>query len=219
MLTGPARVPHGPRRSARSRPGDPGRRVPPGHEQQARPRRHDLLGLRRPPRGVARGRGRARGADHRLPLLTRGDGVARVRGPVSPSRTRGSTSRTTDDVDVLLADMGFRPRDTPVVITPTGVLRHPTPGEFAEHLGLTFQPGAGIHVRPGGRRKRSGRPGRRGVRRVGGSQHRVARRGVRPAGRPAPARASRTTSGSRTGSPAKSSRHVPRSRRNGSAPV
>jgi thioredoxin reductase (NADPH) len=42
------------------------------------------------------------------------------------------------DVDVLLADMGFRPRDTPVVITTTGVLRHPSPGEFAEHLGLTF---------------------------------------------------------------------------------
>jgi thioredoxin reductase (NADPH) len=48
-----------------------------------------------------------------------------------------------EDVDVLLANMGFRPRDTPVVITTTGVLRHPSPGEFAEHLGLTFrqQPG------------------------------------------------------------------------------
>ena len=34
-------------------------------------------------------------------------------------------------------------RDTPVVITPTAVLRHPTPGEFAEHLGLTF------HSEPG----------------------------------------------------------------------
>jgi thioredoxin reductase (NADPH) len=44
-----------------------------------------------------------------------------------------------DDVDVLLANMGFRPRDTPIVITTTGVLRHPTPGEFAEHLGLTFR--------------------------------------------------------------------------------
>jgi thioredoxin reductase (NADPH) len=44
-----------------------------------------------------------------------------------------------DDVEVLLANMGFRPRDTPVVITPTGVLRHPSPGEFAEHLGLTFR--------------------------------------------------------------------------------
>jgi thioredoxin reductase (NADPH) len=43
-----------------------------------------------------------------------------------------------DDVDVLLASMGLRSVDTPVVITPTAVLRHPTPGQFAEHLGLTF---------------------------------------------------------------------------------
>jgi thioredoxin reductase (NADPH) len=45
-----------------------------------------------------------------------------------------------DDVEVLLADMGFRRSDTPVVVTSTGVLRHPTPGELAEHLGLTFRP-------------------------------------------------------------------------------
>ena len=44
-----------------------------------------------------------------------------------------------EDVDVLLAGMGFRTRDTPVVITTTGVLRHPSPGELAEHLGLTFR--------------------------------------------------------------------------------
>ncbi len=43
-----------------------------------------------------------------------------------------------DDPAVLLAGMGLRPRDTPVVMTPTAVLRRPTPGEFAEHLGLTF---------------------------------------------------------------------------------
>jgi thioredoxin reductase (NADPH) len=43
-----------------------------------------------------------------------------------------------DDIEVLLASMGLRPVDTPVVITPTAILRHPTPGEFAEHLGLTF---------------------------------------------------------------------------------
>jgi thioredoxin reductase (NADPH) len=44
-----------------------------------------------------------------------------------------------DDVDVLLEGMGFRLVDTPVVITPMGVLRHPSPGEFAQHLGLTFR--------------------------------------------------------------------------------
>jgi thioredoxin reductase (NADPH) len=48
-----------------------------------------------------------------------------------------------DDVEVLLANMGFRRRDTPVVVTTTGVLRHPSPGELAEHLGLTF------HQEPG----------------------------------------------------------------------
>lgn len=45
-----------------------------------------------------------------------------------------------DDVEVALAAMGFRPKDTPVVVTPMGVLRHPSPGEFAEHLGLTLRP-------------------------------------------------------------------------------
>jgi thioredoxin reductase (NADPH) len=43
------------------------------------------------------------------------------------------------EVEALLEGMGFRAGDTPVVITTTGVLRHPSPGELAEHLGLTFQ--------------------------------------------------------------------------------
>ncbi len=49
-----------------------------------------------------------------------------------------------DDADILLASMGLRPIDTPVVITPTAVLRHPTTGEFAEHLGLTFHSVPGL---------------------------------------------------------------------------
>jgi thioredoxin reductase (NADPH) len=44
------------------------------------------------------------------------------------------------DPEVLLASMGLRPPDTPAVITPSAVLRHTSPGEFAEHLGLTFRP-------------------------------------------------------------------------------
>jgi thioredoxin reductase (NADPH) len=44
-----------------------------------------------------------------------------------------------DDAAVLLAGLGMRPRDVPVVFMPTAVLRHPTPGEFAEHLGLTYR--------------------------------------------------------------------------------
>ncbi len=43
------------------------------------------------------------------------------------------------DPEVLLAGMGLRPPDAPAVITPTAVLRHPSPGEFAEQLGLTFR--------------------------------------------------------------------------------
>jgi thioredoxin reductase (NADPH) len=49
-----------------------------------------------------------------------------------------------DDVGVSLAGMGFRLADTPVVITTTGVLRRPSPGELAQHLGLTFQPVPGF---------------------------------------------------------------------------
>jgi thioredoxin reductase (NADPH) len=45
-----------------------------------------------------------------------------------------------DDVEALLAGMGVGVADTPVVLTPDAVLRHPTPGEFAEHLGLTYRP-------------------------------------------------------------------------------
>jgi len=44
-----------------------------------------------------------------------------------------------DDPPVYLASIGARPRDVPVVITPTARLRHPTTGEFAEHLGLTYR--------------------------------------------------------------------------------
>jgi thioredoxin reductase (NADPH) len=48
-----------------------------------------------------------------------------------------------EDIDVLLATMGLRPQDTPVVITPNEILRRPSPATFAEHLGLTFQPTPG----------------------------------------------------------------------------
>jgi thioredoxin reductase (NADPH) len=45
-----------------------------------------------------------------------------------------------DDVEELLTGMGLTVQDTPVVVTATGLLRRATPGSFAEHLGLTFQP-------------------------------------------------------------------------------
>jgi len=44
-----------------------------------------------------------------------------------------------DDAPVYLANIGLRPRDVPVVITPTALLRNPTVGEFAAHLGLTYR--------------------------------------------------------------------------------
>ncbi|HXA31293.1 MAG TPA: FAD-dependent oxidoreductase [Acidimicrobiales bacterium] len=49
-----------------------------------------------------------------------------------------------EDVGVLLASMGLRPVDTPVVVTPSATLRHATVGQFAELLGLTYQPTPGF---------------------------------------------------------------------------
>ena len=43
------------------------------------------------------------------------------------------------DIDVLLTSLGVRRRDTPVVITPTAVLRHPTVAVLADHLGFTYR--------------------------------------------------------------------------------
>ncbi len=43
-----------------------------------------------------------------------------------------------DDPPVYLAGLGVRPSDVPVVFTPTAVLRRPTPGDLASHLGLTY---------------------------------------------------------------------------------
>lgn len=49
-----------------------------------------------------------------------------------------------DDPAVALAGLGLRPVDTPVVITPTEVLRGPSPGELAAALGLTLRPVSGF---------------------------------------------------------------------------
>ncbi len=48
-----------------------------------------------------------------------------------------------EDVEALLASMGLGPQDTPVAITPTGVLRRASAAMLAEQLGLTFQPKPG----------------------------------------------------------------------------
>jgi thioredoxin reductase (NADPH) len=44
-----------------------------------------------------------------------------------------------DDAPVFLASLGAHPGDVPLVITPTARLRRPSPGEFAQHLGLTYR--------------------------------------------------------------------------------
>src|ERR1700722_7325835 len=49
-----------------------------------------------------------------------------------------------DDIDALLAGLGLQAQDTPVAITPDGVLRHATTAQFAEMLGLTYQPVPGF---------------------------------------------------------------------------
>ena len=45
-----------------------------------------------------------------------------------------------EGVELLLASLGLGAKDTPVVVTPTGVLPRATSGTFAEYLGLTYQP-------------------------------------------------------------------------------
>lgn len=45
-----------------------------------------------------------------------------------------------EDVEDFLASIGVTPGDTPVVVTGSVILRHPTPGEFADALGLTYRP-------------------------------------------------------------------------------
>jgi thioredoxin reductase (NADPH) len=49
-----------------------------------------------------------------------------------------------EDVTLLLSSMGLTAADMPVVVTPTGLLKHATPARFAESLGLTFQPVPGF---------------------------------------------------------------------------
>ncbi|MCU1352769.1 MAG: hypothetical protein JWM05_1978 [Acidimicrobiales bacterium] len=44
-----------------------------------------------------------------------------------------------DDVPVFLASLGAHQHDVPLVITPTARLRRPSPGQFAEHLGLAYR--------------------------------------------------------------------------------
>ena len=48
-----------------------------------------------------------------------------------------------EDSEAMLASMGLTPEDIPAAITPTEILRRPSPAVFAEHLGLTYRPTPG----------------------------------------------------------------------------
>ena len=49
-----------------------------------------------------------------------------------------------EDPPVFLASLGAQPADVPLVLTQTARLRHPTPGELAQHLGLTYRAAPGF---------------------------------------------------------------------------
>ena len=98
----------------------------------------------------------------------------------------------------LLTVAGVDEDGLPVVLLEDGtVLEQPTVLELAERLGVAAQP-VGRPLRPRHRRRRPGRPGGRGLRRVGGPADAHGRaRGARAA-RPGSRAASRTTSASPT---------------------
>ena len=83
--------------------------------------------LRRAARDSAIRAGSPGDPDHRLALLARGDEPARRSPSTRASPTPGSTSRTPRTSMRCSRSMGLGPQDTPVVITPTGILRRATP--------------------------------------------------------------------------------------------
>ncbi|MEM7344387.1 MAG: FAD-dependent oxidoreductase [Chloroflexota bacterium] len=50
-----------------------------------------------------------------------------------------------ESLDAGLASAGFDRSDTPLVVSPTAVLRRPSVAEFAEHIGLLYQP-TSLHI-------------------------------------------------------------------------
>ena len=50
-----------------------------------------------------------------------------------------------ETIDASLASAGFSRSDTPIVVSPTALLKRPTVAEFAGHLGLLYQP-TSLHI-------------------------------------------------------------------------
>ena len=187
LLTGQRRLPDRPGHAEPAGSSRRPRRVPPPDRVRSRSRRRHLRGARGPParpaaRTTARPARCASSARASRPKRWRCAAFAGAQpAPARVGRPRGRRRRRR---------AAREPRPAPPTtrrscITPTGVLRQPTPGEFAEHLGPHVPRRAGLPVRSRRGRDRPGRAGGRGLRRVGGPRHGVARRRRRPAARPA----------------------------------
>ena len=108
---------------------------------------------------------------------------------------------TDPGVQALLDRFHVGVNEVPVVICRGGhVLKNPSHRALASMLGLTAELDPTPVRDVVDRRRRPGRPGGRGVRRLGRARRAGARERRRRAGRPARARASRTTSASRPAS-------------------
>ena len=81
-----------------------------------------------------------------------------------------------EDVGVLLASKGLRIGDSPVVITPTGILRHPTPGRVRRTVGIDLPPDPRPDLRSGRHRHWSCWSRRFGLWGLRRSRYRLARR-------------------------------------------
>ena len=121
--------------------------------------------------------GRAGDPDHRLALLAGGDEPALVRRALAPrahvDRHRGRRGRR----GAARAAWACSPQDTPVVITPTGILRRATPADVRRAARADLPARARLHLRPGRRRQRPCRSRSGGLRRLGGPQHGLPRCG------------------------------------------
>ena len=178
-------------RLRRHRGGDPGdqrgraRLLP---AQAVGPARGAALPGRRGPAdhlGVRRGAGGRRRAARRPPLLARTRTTCATSSPATACRRAGSTSSATARRASCSTVAGVADDGLPVALLEDGtVLERPTVLELAERLGVAGA--AGVRpLRPGHRRRRAGRAGGGGLRRVGGPAHGDGRaRGARRAGRP-----------------------------------
>ena len=172
----PARLRVGPRGRVRRGHRDPAGPAAPAHRHRPGAGRHDLGRLHRPALGP---HDRRVGLDpaHRLALLPPVPAGTRVPGPLPhPLRVVGPRQRPGGGGPARAV------RDRPRRAAGRHHLGHGAAPAHPRRAGGVPGPHArepaGALLRPGGRRRRSGRPGRRRLRRLGGAQH-AGRREVR----------------------------------------